>query len=254
VHVVMSDGHKLNRGWTDDSDFESEKKATLKAAQKRTTSVLPPPPPMSPSYDTDVAGTASRAFAASSGVFNPFSVASPGGGTPFSPAVAPAAATVSASSLGRQAVPLVSAAFPGGTTSHPAGAKTPNSHTAALREVELACHKLCEENKLLMDTIQVLKAQVPNPMPDGLDMNLYPNLFAFMGCARIARAEGEIVKASSQAHVTFDQGDWTSSPHPIQLSHSGTTPCDTPPSGALLQELEAILMEGIPVSLFCCCV
>ena len=87
-------------------------------------------------------------------------------------------------------------------------AKTPNSNTAALREVELACHRLCDENKLLMDTIQVLEAQVPNPMPDGLDRHVFPNLFAFMGCARIARAEGEIVKASSQAHVTFDQGDW----------------------------------------------
>ncbi len=96
------------------------------------------------------------------------------------------------------------------------GAKTPNSHTAAHREVELACLRLCEENKLLMDTIQVLEAALPNPMPDGLDRRVSPNLFAFMGCARIARAEGELVKASSQAHVTFDQGDWKSSPHPIQ--------------------------------------
>ena len=88
------------------------------------------------------------------------------------------------------------------------GAKTPNSNTAALREVELACHRLCEENKLLMDTIQVLEAQVPNPMPDGLDRHVFLNLFAFTGCARIARAEAESVKASSQAHLTFDQGDW----------------------------------------------
>jgi hypothetical protein len=98
------------------------------------------------------------------------------------------------------------------------GARTPNSNAAALRAVELTCHRLCEENKLLMDTIQVLEAELPNPMPDGLDRHVFPNLFSFMGCARIARAKNETVKASSQAHVTFDQGDWTPlppSPHPI---------------------------------------
>ena len=45
---------------------------------------------------------------------------------------------------------------------------------------ELACHRLCEENKLLRDTIAVLSAEVSNPMPDGLDQMSYPNLFAFM--------------------------------------------------------------------------
>jgi hypothetical protein len=54
--------------------------------------------------------------------------------------------------------------------------------------------------------IAVLSAQVPNPMPDSLDQKSYPNLFAFMGSVRLACGEGDFVRASSQARITFDQG------------------------------------------------
>jgi hypothetical protein len=123
-------------------------------------------------------------------------------------------------------------------------AKTPNSHTAALREVELNCHRLAQENAILRTDIALLLAQVPNPMPDGLDQNRCPNLFSFMGSARLARVECCHLRASSQSRMTFEQGTSFPTPGPT-LPPTLLTSLS---SGALLQELETILMQGEPVS------